>query len=323
MNMSHAINTIPSKQTIELVHENIGSYVHRTPILTCRTINQMAGAEVYFKCENFQKVGAFKFRGATNAILSLNPLEKESGVATHSSGNHGQALACAAKMQGIKAYIVMPNNAPKVKIQAVKDYGAEVILCEPTLAGRESGLEAIMAKTGAVKIHPFDDYRVIAGQATAAKEMIEDEGNFDIIMAPVGGGGLLSGTALSTHYWSPQTKVIAGEPKGADDAYHSFNAGVLIPSKAPTSIADGLLTSLSDKTFEIIKEHVNDIYTVTDDEIVAAMRIIWERMKIIIEPSCAVPFAVLLQQKAKFQGQKIGIILTGGNVDLGNLPFNG
>lgn len=319
--MTQALKVIPTRSTIENVHENIKPFIHRTPILTSQTINQMVGTKVFFKCENFQKVGAFKFRGATNAVLSLSESEKAGGVATHSSGNHGQGLACAAKMQGIKAFIVMPDTAPEVKRKAVADYGAKIILCDPTLEARETTLEKVLEETGAVKIHPFDDYRIIAGQATAAKELIEDEGGFDVIMAPVGGGGLLSGIALSVNYWSPNTRVIAGEPEGADDAFRSLKAGIMIPSESPNSIADGLLTSLCDKTFEIIREHVEKIITVSDTEIVEAMRIIWERMKIIVEPSGAVPFAALLKNKQQFAGQKVGIILTGGNVDLGKLPF--
>lgn len=319
--MTILIKNIPTSDTIKQAHERIKPFIHHTPVMTCRSIDTISGAKVYFKCENFQKVGAFKFRGATNAVLSLTGEEKQRGVATHSSGNHAQGLALAAKMQGIRAYIVMPQNAPTVKRKAVEGYGAEVIPCEPTLRSREETLQKVVEETGAIEIHPFDDYRIIAGQATAAKELIEDEGDFDFIMTPVGGGGLLSGTALSCFYWSPGTKVIAGEPTGADDAYHSLKAGTIIPCEKPATIADGLLTTLSEKTFEIIKKHVNDIITVTDQEIVAAMRMIWERMKIIIEPSCAVPFAALLKSRDMFKDKKVGIILTGGNVDLGNLPF--
>ena len=319
--MTILTENIPTAEIILQAHERIKPFIHRTPIMTCRSLDNICGARIYFKCENFQKVGAFKFRGATNAVLSLSDEEKQKGVATHSSGNHAQGLALAAKMQGIRAYIVMPENAPTVKRKAVEGYGAEVIPCAPTLKSREDTLQKVIEQTGAVIIHPFDDYRIIAGQATAARELIEDEGDFDFIMAPVGGGGLLSGTALSCFYWSPETKVIAGEPSGADDAFQSMKAGTIVPCAKPATIADGLLTTLSERTFGIIKNHVSDIITVTDEEIVAAMRMIWERMKIIIEPSCAVPFAALLKKKEMFKSKKIGIILTGGNVDLGKLPF--
>lgn len=320
--MTILTHNLPTVDIIEQAHERIKPFIHHTPVMTCQGIDTISGAKIYFKCENFQKVGAFKFRGAINAVLSLDDEEKQRGVATHSSGNHAQGLALAAKLNGVHAYIVMPENAPEVKRKAVEGYGAEVIPCGPTLKSREETLQAVIEKTGAVTIHPFDDYRIIAGQATAAKELIEDEGGFDIVMAPVGGGGLLSGTALSCFYWSPGTAVIAGEPAGADDAFKSLQAGTIIPCANPSTIADGLLTTLSERTFGIIKQHVNEIITVTDEEIVAAMRMIWERMKIIIEPSCAVPFAALLKKKATFEGKKVGIILTGGNVDLGKLPFH-
>ncbi|MEM6633604.1 MAG: pyridoxal-phosphate dependent enzyme, partial [Bacteroidota bacterium] len=259
--------------------------------------------------------------GAMNAIFSMGQDEISKGVATHSSGNHAQAVALGAKTRGTKAWIVMPRTAPEVKKAAVLGYGAEVITCEPTLEARESTLKSVVADTGAQFIHPFDDWRVITGQATAAKELIEEVETLDALIAPVGGGGLLSGTALSTHYLLPEAHVYAGEPTGADDAARSFQAGRIIPSTQPQTLADGLLTSISEKTFAVIQHHVKNIFTVSDEEIVAAMRMIWERMKIIIEPSCAVPFAAVLQQKEQFAGQRIGIILTGGNVDLGKLPF--
>ena len=281
----------------------------------------MSGAEIYFKCENFQKIGAFKARGGVNAVLSLSPEELKNGVTTHSSGNHAQAIAYAAGLVGTKAYIVMPRTAPRVKKEAVRGYGAEVIECEPTLEARESTVEEVIAKHGATMIHPFNDYRVIAGQATATKELIEDHGTFDVIMAPVGGGGLLSGTALSAHYLTPTTEIIAGEPEGAGDAVLSFKTGNIEKAPYINTIADGLLTNLGDKTLEIIRLHVKDILLVSDPEIIDAMRLIWERMKIVIEPSCAVPFAALLKNKERFEGKKVGIILTGGNVDLGKLPF--
>ncbi|WP_037327161.1 threonine ammonia-lyase [Runella zeae] len=312
---------IPTLSVITAAHERIRPYIHQTPVLTCETLNRLSGAEVYFKCENFQKIGAFKARGGVNAVLSLSEEELTNGVTTHSSGNHAQAIAYAAGLVGTKAYIVMPRTAPQVKKDAVRGYGAEVIECEPTLEARESTVAQVMAAQGATMIHPFNDYRVIAGQATATKELIEEKGNFDVIMAPVGGGGLLSGTALSAHYLCPKAEVIAGEPEGAADAVLSIKTGHIEKAPFINTIADGLLTNLGDKTLEIIRVHVKDILLVSDPEIIEAMRLIWERMKIIIEPSCAVPFAALLRNKERFSGKKVGIILTGGNVDLGKLPF--
>ncbi|MEM9298873.1 MAG: pyridoxal-phosphate dependent enzyme [Bacteroidota bacterium] len=313
---------IPTAQDLIAAHQRIKDYIHRTPILTNTFINELIGADLYFKCENFQKVGAFKARGGMNTVLSLTDEELRKGVATHSSGNHAQAIALAAKMAGAKAFIVMPSSAPKIKKAAVKDYGAEVIECDPTLIARETTLEKVVGATGATFIHPYDDYRVIAGQATAAKELIEDvTGKLDAIVTPVGGGGLLSGTALSAYYFSNGTKVFAGEPKGADDAYKSFTRGELIPQMNPKSVADGLLTSLGEKPFQIIMKYITDILLVTEAEIINAMRMVWERMKIIIEPSCAVPLAAVLRNSEQFKNQRIGIILTGGNVDLGKLPF--
>ena len=306
---------------IQAAHDRIRPYIHRTPVLTCQTLNDISGANLFFKCENFQKIGAFKARGGVNAVLSLSKSELENGVVTHSSGNHAQAIAYAAALVGTKAYIVMPRTAPSVKKAAVLGYGAEVIECEPTLEARESTVNQVIEKTGAAMIHPFDNYAVITGQATCAKELIEDYGSFDVIMAPVGGGGLLSGTALSTHFLCPTAQVIAGEPEGAADAVLSFKSGKIEKAPFINTIADGLLTNLGEKTLPIIRQYVTDILLVNDAEIIAAMKLIWERMKIIIEPSCAVPFAALLRNKEHFEGKKIGIILTGGNVDLTKLPF--
>ena len=312
----------PTQAVIEAAHARIQPYIHRTPILTCQTLNEISGIELYFKCENFQKIGAFKARGGLNAVLSLSAEDQSRGIATHSSGNHAQAIAYAASVVGANAYIVMPDNSPEVKVNAVRAYGAEVAFCKNTPEERQQTVDKVIARTGAMFVHPFNDYRVIAGQATAARELIEDGGVlFDTIMAPVGGGGLLSGTALTSHYYSPNTKVIAGEPEGAADAVLSFKTGKIEKAPYVNTIADGLLTYLGDKTLDIILEHVQDILTVSDEEIIAAMRLIWERMKIIVEPSCAVPFAALLKNKECFAGQKVGIILTGGNVDLGKLPF--
>lgn len=309
------MNSVPTKLDIEQAHERIKPYIHRTPVLTSASINEVAGCSVFFKCENFQKIGAFKARGAMNAALNLTATERSKGVATHSSGNHAQALARAAKILDTPSYIVMPRTAPDVKKKGVRAFGGQIFECEPTLQARETTLAEVVGRTGATEIHPFNNYDVMAGQATAAKELFEEVPGLDFLLAPVGGGGLLSGTALAANYFSPKTVVIAGEPEGADDTYRSMQSGKIEPSQA-NSIADGLLTSLGDKTFPLIRDKVREIITVSDREIVQAMRLIWERMKIIIEPSCAVPFAAVLKHPEKFAGKKIGIILSGGNVDL-------
>ena len=311
----------PTLSDIRQAHQRIGNYINHTPILTSHAIDELAGASISFKCENFQKVGAFKMRGAANAIFSYRPEERESGFATHSSGNHAQAVALAAQLAGSKAYVVMPKNAPKVKINAVKGYGAEVIFCEPNEKAREDTCQQVIEKSGAKFVHPFDDPAIIAGQATAAKEFIEEGDDVDILMTPVGGGGLAAGTALAVKYLTPTTQVILAEPEEVNDAYQSFKTGKLVPATNKPTIADGLKTSLGVLNFEIIQSHVKDILTVSEAEIVEAMRLVWERMKIIIEPSCAVPLAAVLKNKPLFSNKKIGIILTGGNVDLGNLPF--
>jgi threonine dehydratase len=312
---------IPIFKDIEQAHLIVQKYAHRTPVLTSSSINKIVGGNLFFKCENLQKVGAFKFRGACNAVFSLTEEDAQKGVATHSSGNHAAALALAARMRGIAAHIVMPSNSPEIKKKAVAGYGANITFCEPTLQARESTLAQIVAETGATEIHPYNNFNVIAGQGTAAKELIEDFGQFDIIMAPVGGGGLLSGTALSAKHLLPGCKVIAAEPAGADDAFRSFHEKKIIPSVNPKTIADGLLTSLGERNFAIIMQNVDDIVTVTEEKIVEAMRMIWERMKIIIEPSSAVPLAAILEGKVDIQNKKVGIILSGGNLDLGKLPF--
>lgn len=312
---------IPSFNDVEKAHKIVQQYAHRTSVLSSDSINKIVGGELFFKCENFQKVGAFKFRGACNAVFSLSEKEAQKGVATHSSGNHAAALALAAKMRGVSAHIVMPENSPEIKKKAVAGYGAKITFCKPTLQARESTLEKVIEETGATEIHPYNNFKVIAGQGTAAKELIEDKGEFDILLAPVGGGGLLSGTALSTKYLLPGCKVIAAEPAGADDAYRSFHSKTLVPSVNPNTIADGLLTSLGERNFAIILDKVDDIVCVSEESIVEAMRMIWERMKIIIEPSSAVPLAAILENKVDVQHKKVGIILSGGNLDLGRLPF--
>jgi threonine dehydratase len=305
-----------TKAAIEAAATRIGTYIHNTPIMTCKSINALYGLDLYFKCENFQKIGAFKIRGGMNASLQLTKEQLEKGVATHSSGNHAQALAFAAKMLGIKAYIVMPESSPQVKVNAVKGYGAEVTICASNQAARESTLHGIVDKTGATFIHPYDNDEVITGQATCVKEIIEAMPDVDIVVTPVGGGGLLSGTCLGAHYFKPGLKVYAGEPEGAADAVLSIQSGKVEKAPFVNTIADGLLTTLSERTLEIIQAHVADIFLVSEDEIKAALRLVYERMKIIIEPSCAVPLAAVLKNPELFRGKKVGIILTGGNVDL-------
>jgi threonine dehydratase len=312
---------IPSLQTIREASERIRPYIHRTPVLTSQSINHILGTEIWFKCENLQKVGAFKSRGACNAVFSLSEEEIKRGVGTHSSGNHAQALARAAKIRGCKAYIVMPETSPKVKSDAVRGYGGEITFCKPTLEARESTLAEIIERTGATEIHPYNDYRIIAGQATAAMELLEETGPLDIIIAPIGGGGLMSGTALATSYLSPSTKIYAAEPAGADDAFRSFTTKTLVPSVNPKTVCDGLLTSLGSKTFPIILDKVHRIITVSEESVIKAMMLTWERMKIIIEPSSAVPLAAIMENQADFTGKKVGIIISGGNVSLDKLPW--
>jgi len=311
----------PTLVDIQNAAERIKPYAHRTPVLSSSNINRMVDAEVFFKCENFQKAGAFKFRGACNAVLSLAEPDAARGVATHSSGNHAAAVALAARQRGMAAFIVMPRTAPAVKRAAVAGYGGEVVLCDPTLAARDATLDEVVAQTGATVIHSYNDPRVIAGQGTAALELLEEVPDLDVVMAPVGGGGLLSGTAVAVSESSPNIRIVAAEPEEADDAYRSLQAGRIIPSLDPTTIADGLLTSLGDLTFVIIQNRVEQIVTVSEEAIIEAMRHIWERMKVIIEPSAAVVPGALLERKIDLTGQRIGVILSGGNVDLDRLPW--
>jgi len=306
-------------KTINDAYERIKPFIHHTPVLTNQTIDRIAGGQLFFKCENFQKIGAFKIRGGLNAVLSLSKDQLKNGVATHSSGNHAQAIAFAARQVGTKAYIVMPNNSPKVKVDAVKGYGAEITFCEPNQEARESTLRQIVERTGAEFIHPYNDYRVIAGQATCAKELLDEVPGLDAMVAPVGGGGLMSGTLLSVHYFSPATKVYAAEPEGAADAVLSVKSGKIEKAPYVKTIADGLQTSLGDKTLPIIKEYVRDVLLVSDEEIKSAMRIVYERMKIIAEPSSLVTLAAVLRNKEIFNGKKTGLIITGGNIDLARL----
>jgi threonine dehydratase len=315
------LKSIPDLNSILAAAKRINPHIHHTPVLTSENINFLTRAEIYFKCENFQKAGAFKSRGATNAVFSLSEDEMKNGVCTHSSGNHAAALSRAARLRGLKAHIVMPSNSSRVKIEAVKNYGGIITFCEPNLSSRESTLKLVQKQTGAIEIHPYNDYRTITGQATAAVELIDQVGNPDIILAPVGGGGLMSGTALATHYLSPETKIFGAEPKGADDAHRSFVRKKLIPSVHPQTIADGLLTSLGSLTFPIIMEFVDKILTVSEESIIEAMKLTWERMKIIIEPSSAVPLAAILENPELFAGKKTAIIISGGNLDLNKIPW--
>jgi threonine dehydratase len=315
------VTQYPTLTDVQAAAARIKPYVHRTPVLTCTSLNDLAGAALFCKCENFQKVGAFKFRGACNAVFSLSDEEARHGVATHSSGNHAAAVALAARLRGIPAHIVMPDNAPGVKKAAVAGYGGTIVYCAPTLAARESTLERVVRETGATFIHPYNDARVIAGQGTAALELLTDVSDLDVIMAPVGGGGLLSGTAIVTAALAPSTQVIAAEPEAADDAYRSLQAGKILPALDPRTIADGLRTSLGELTFAVIQRHVQQIVTVSEAAIIQAMRHVWERMKILIEPSAAVPIGVLLEKKIDLTGKRIGVLLSGGNTDLDRLPW--
>lgn len=322
MNELRPLSAPPSAEELRQTRAAIRGFIHETPVLSCQSINDLLGAECYFKCENFQRIGAFKMRGGASAALRLSMAAREKGLATHSSGNHAQAVAKAAQVLGVAAYIVMPHDAPKVKIAAVQGYGAEITYCNNTPEERQAALDKVVARTGAAFIHPFDDYGVIAGQASCAMELFEQvEDPLDVLMCPVGGGGLLSGTALATHYFNSGAKVIAGEPEKVDDAYRAFRSGRVEHNVDNRTVADGLRTNLSEKTLGIIREHVSDIWLVSEAEIVAAMRLIWERMKIIVEPSCAVPLAAALRHKTQLKGQRLGIILTGGNVDVNKLPF--
>ena len=300
---------------IQEAHERIRPYIHKTPVLTCSAIDEMVGARLYFKCENFQKVGAFKFRGATNSIFSLNDDAASRGVATHSSGNFAAALALAARIRGIRARIFMPENAPPVKVAAVKSYGGEIVFCDSSPMDREETADRFIQETGAMLIHPANDLPIIAGQGTVVLELLDSIADLDFILAPVGGGGLISGTAVATKEWNPQIQIVGCEPKNADDAYRSLQAGKILPSVNPDTIADGLRTSLGSNTFPIIRDLVDDVVLATEEDIVNAMRIVWERMKIVIEPSSAVPLAVLLSGGLFVKGKKVGVIISGGNVD--------
>jgi threonine dehydratase len=320
--LSHKLSIALDFDCIRAAHERIRPYIHRTAVITSERLDEASGASLFFKCENFQEIGAFKARGATNAVFALDEMTARRGVATHSSGNHGAAVARAAKLRKIPAHIVMPSNSAKVKIRAVESYGAQVVFCEPTEEAREVTCAEAIKETGATLIHSFENEHVIAGQGTAAVELLEDISDLDVIMCPVGGGGLLSGTAIAAKSMRPQIKVIAVEPANADDAAQSFRAGRRLVTKKKFTIADGLRTNIGEPNFAIIQRCVDDIVTVSEEAIVSAMRAIWETMKIIIEPSAAVPYAAIIEDKIEARGKRVGVILTGGNVDLDALPWN-
>ena len=324
--MSRAVATETANMSLDLksirtAHERIRAHIHRTPVMTSSRLDAASGASLFFKCENFQKIGAFKARGATNAVFSLDDATARRGVATHSSGNHGAALARAVKLRGIPAHIVMPSNSAKVKVRVVESYGADIVFCEPTEAARDSACADVIAKTGATLIHSFENEDVMAGQGTAAVELLEGIPDVDLLMCPIGGGGLLCGTAIAAKSMQPKIKVIAVEPANADDAAQSFRVGRVIRTEKKFTIADGLRTNIGAPNFGIIQRYVDDIATVSEDAIISAMRTIWETMKIIVEPSAAVPYAAFVESKIDIGGKRVGIILTGGNVDLDALPW--
>ncbi|GJQ33254.1 MAG: serine/threonine dehydratase [Ignavibacteriaceae bacterium] len=310
------MSEFPTADSIVEAHERISGYIHRTPVLTSRSLNALTGAELFFKCENMQRGGAFKARGAFNASLSLTPEERKNGIATHSSGNHATALSLAGQTLGVPAYVVMPSNSKKIKVASVQAFGGRITFCEPNLKAREETLAQVISETGAAFIPPYDDYRIIRGQATAAKELVEDIPGLERVIAPVGGGGLLAGTALSSRYFGKNIEVFAAEPEGANDAWKSMQAGCIVPSVNPDTFSDGLLTSLGTRNFPVIKELVQEIITVSDREIIAAMRLIWERLKIVAEPSSATVLAAVIKAPHHFSGKRTGLILSGGNVDL-------
>lgn len=315
------MSLIPDFKDVAAAMQLISPYVHRTPVLTSQKLDAISGARLFFKCENFQKVGAFKFRGATNAVLNLTEGQRAAGVVTHSSGNHAAALAHAAAIRGMKAFIVMPSSAPEVKKRAVEGYGAEITFCEPTLAAREAAAAGVIERTGATMIHPYDNFYIIAGQGTAAMELLGELPDPDAVLVPVGGGGLLSGSAIAIRHMAPAAKIYGAEPLLADDAARSLRTGTIQPALPPRTIADGLLTSLCERTFTVIKKNVDDILTVSEEQIIEAMALIWTRMKIVVEPSSAVPLAAVLANRELFSGRKVGIVVSGGNADLSKLPF--
>lgn len=312
---------IPTFDDVIAAHERIRPYVHHTPVLTSSFINELVGAELFFKCENLQKAGAFKARGASNAVFGLTDAQAAKGVATHSSGNHGTCLSYAAGRRGIPCTVVMPRTAPQAKKDAVKGYGGRVVECEPSTSSREAVFAEVVAETGAEFVHPYNDHRVIAGQATCSRELVEQVAGLDAVVAPIGGGGMVSGTCLTLSNIAPNVKIYAAEPKQADDAARSFRAGHIIADDAPETVADGLKVPLKELTWHFVQKHVTDILTAEEDEIVEAMKLIWKRMKIVMEPSSAVPLATILKNPEVFCGKRVGVIITGGNVDLDKLPW--
>jgi threonine dehydratase len=312
----------PTYDDVIAAHERIAPYIHRTPVMTSSYINSLVGAELFFKCENFQKAGAFKARGASNAVFGLTDEQAAKGVATHSSGNHGTCLSYAAGRRGIPCTVVMPRTAPQAKKDAVRGYGGRVVECEPSTSSREAVFAEVVAETGAEFVHPYNDLRVITGQATCSRELMEQVEGLTSVVAPIGGGGMVSGTCLTLSTIAPKVKIYAAEPEQADDAYRSFKAGYIIADDAPETVADGLKVPLKENTWHYVQNHVTDILTASEEEIVEAMKLIWKRMKIVMEPSSAVPLATILKNKELFAGQRIGVIITGGNVDLDKLPWN-
>lgn len=313
--------TIPTFQDMLDAHARIEPYIHRTPVLTSSYFNELTGADLFFKCENFQKAGAFKVRGASNAVFGLSDDMAAKGVATHSSGNHALSLSYAAGRRGIPCHVVMPRTAPEAKKAAVRGYGGIITECEPSTTSREAVFAEVQEKTGAEFVHPYNDPRVIAGQGTCSREFMEQTGGVDMMVAPIGGGGMISGTCLTLSTLAPEVEIIASEPEQADDAYRSFKAGRIIADDAPQTIADGLKVPLKELTWHFVSNHVTDILTASEQEIIDAMKLTWQRMKIVMEPSCAVPLATILKNKERFQGKRVGVIITGGNVDLAKLPW--
>ncbi|WP_424965860.1 beta-hydroxyaspartate dehydratase BhcB [Dinoroseobacter sp. S375] len=312
---------IPTYEDVVAAHERIKPYIHRTPVLTSSYFNELTGAELFFKCENFQKAGAFKVRGASNAVFGLTEEMADKGVATHSSGNHALSLSYAAGRRGIPCHVVMPRTAPEAKKAAVRGYGGIITECEPSTTSREAVFAEVQAATGAEFVHPYNDPRVVAGQGTCSRELMEQTDGLDMVIAPIGGGGMISGCCLTLSNIAPDVQIIAAEPEQADDAYRSFKAGHIIADDAPVTIADGLKVPLKDLTWHFVSNHVSDILTASEQEIIDAMKITWQRMKIVMEPSCAVPLATILKNKEKFAGKRVGVIVTGGNVDMDKLPW--
>lgn len=321
--MMKDISHLPTFDDVIAAHDRIRPYIHRTPVLTSTYLNELTGAELFFKCENFQKAGAFKVRGASNAVFGLSDAEATKGVATHSSGNHALSLSYAAGRRGIPCHVVMPSTAPQAKKDAVKGYGGIITECEPSTTSREAVFAEVHAATGADFVHPYNDVRVIAGQATCSRELVEQVESLDAVIAPIGGGGMISGCCLTLSNIAPDIDIYAAEPEQADDAYRSFKAGHIIADDAPVTIADGLKVPLKENTWHFVSNHVTDILTASEDEIIEAMKITWARMKIVMEPSCAVPLATILKNPEVFRGRRVGVVITGGNVDLATLPWMG